>query len=105
MTAPPRASVTGPRLQVLGENGNMSLVCALLFTTYLPLYFSLPLNNGSEDYPADINLGFLASRTFQMSNQSVHDLFDVCFLCGMVRSLVPMQMWRAYTSTRMYTHM
>ena len=39
----------------------MSLICALLFTTYLPLYFTLPLSTGADGFVVDVTLGYLYS--------------------------------------------
>ena len=53
----------GAKDQFLGENINLSLVSALLFTTFLPLFY----NNGAitipdEGYHTDVFMGYFGSR-------------------------------------------
>ena len=71
----------------VGGNLNLSLICALLFTTFLPLYYSEAqrLNDPNDGLTIDLSLGFLSPLV--LSNSDLHDLFDTSYLIASVGTL------------------
>jgi hypothetical protein len=74
----------------VGGNINLSLICALLFTTYLPLYYSEAnrLNNEEDGLTIDINLGYLNRQTpLVLTRAALHDIFDTAYLIAAAATL------------------
>eukprot|EP01040_Poterioochromonas_malhamensis_P009110 gene9110-9868_t len=71
----------------VGGNLNLSLICALLFTTYLPLYYSEAqrLNDDNDGLTIDITMGYLAPLV--VSRDFIHGIFDCCYLVAAAGTL------------------
>lgn len=63
----------------IGANLNISLISALFFTTFVPLYYTEAqrLNDANDGLTIDIASGYLSPVI--VSNQFLHDLFDCTY--------------------------
>lgn len=60
------------------ENVNLSLVCALLFTSFLPIFYteSASMNDPSQGLALDIDRSWLSQMNYQyLSTAFLHDMF------------------------------
>lgn len=76
--------------QFIGGNVNLSLICALLFTTYLPLMYQevSRINIPDDGLTIDIFDGYVNSlHPIKMSKDQIHDFFDVCYLMAVAGTL------------------
>lgn len=76
----------------VGNNVNLSLICALMLTTFVPLYFTeaARLDSIDDGLTIDISLGFLSThlKTLKLSKEGLHDFFDVCYLIAVLGTLL-----------------
>jgi hypothetical protein len=74
----------------IGGNINLSLICALLFTTYLPLYYGEAnrLNDENDGLTIDMHLGYLNTQYgINLSKDLIHDMFDTAYLVAAASTL------------------
>lgn len=78
---------TDANKQFVGGNLNLLLICALLFTTYLPLYYSEAsrLNDETDGLTIDIMNGYLSPLV--ISKDFLHDVFDISYLVACAGTL------------------
>jgi hypothetical protein len=71
----------------MGGNVNLALICALLFTTFLPIYYDEPsrLDSAEDGLTIDIAHGYLSPVV--LSRDAIHDFFDCCYLIAMSGTL------------------
>jgi uncharacterized membrane protein len=71
----------------IAGNINISLICALLFTTFMPLYYNEAqrLNDEMDGLTLDIALGYLAPLV--LTKTFIHDFFDICYLLSTAGTL------------------
>lgn len=71
--------------QFIGENTNLALICALLVTTFLPLYYSevSRLSIPDEGLTIDIETGQFRSWLFSINKAALHDFFDITYVLAM----------------------
>jgi hypothetical protein len=68
-------------------NLNLSLICALLFTTFMPLYFNEAsrLDDINDGLTIDLAMGYLSPLV--LSKEFIHDLFDTAYLVATAGTL------------------
>jgi hypothetical protein len=74
----------------IGGNLNVSLVCALLFTTFVPLYYNEParLTDPNDAAVLEIRLGFLNSISpIALSLDMIHDIYDTTYFVACAGTL------------------
>jgi hypothetical protein len=71
----------------MAGNVNLALICALLFTTFLPIYYAEPnrLNDDFDGLTIDIAHGYISPIV--LSRDALHDFFDCCYLVAMAGTL------------------
>lgn len=71
----------------VGGNLNLSLICALLFTTFLPLYYNEAqrLNDNMDGLTIDILNGYLSPLV--VSKNFLHDVWDCSYLIASAGTL------------------
>lgn len=71
----------------IGGNVNLALICALLFTTFLPIYYSEAnrLDVPDDGLTLDIAHGYLSP--ISLSNDTIHDIFDCSYLIATAGTL------------------
>jgi hypothetical protein len=71
----------------MAGNVNLALICALLFTTFLPIYYDEPnrLNDDFDGLTIDIAHGYISPIV--LSRDAIHDFFDCCYLIAMAGTL------------------
>lgn len=76
---------TGAMEQFTGENVNLALICALLLTTFLPMYYTEPsrLSIPEDGLSIDIDLGFFNTHITHLNKETLHDFFDICYVVAM----------------------
>lgn len=76
--------------QFVNGNVNLSLICALLLTTFLPLMYGEPqrLNIPDDGLTIDIWSGYLNSlKPIVLSKAQIHDWFDTTYLISVAGTL------------------
>lgn len=68
--------------QLSSENTNLALICALLLTTFLPLYYTetSKLSIPDEGLTIDIFSGYFYSSVVHMNKSTLHDFFDTTYV-------------------------
>jgi hypothetical protein len=71
----------------IGGNLNLSLICALLFTTFMPLYYGEAgrLNDITDGLTVDLSMGYLSPLV--ISKAFIHDMFDTSYLVATAGTL------------------
>lgn len=67
----------------MGENTNLSLICALIFTVFIPLYYTEPARMliPQDGLTLQIYNGMINSwQEIQISSQDIHDWFDSFYI-------------------------
>jgi hypothetical protein len=71
------------REQMMGENVNISLICALMFTTFIPIYYTEParLEIPEDGLTISIYNGFINSwQPIKFTSNDIHDWFDSFYI-------------------------
>ena len=73
----------GAKEQMMGENINISLICALMFTTFIPLYYTEParMEIPTDGLTLQIYNGFINSwQEIKLTTNDIHDWFDSFYI-------------------------
>lgn len=67
--------------QFIGENVNMALICALLLTTFMPLYYEEAhrLNDPNDGFTLSVRMGAWHRFVIPVNPHVLHDFFDVTY--------------------------
>eukprot|EP01031_Cornospumella_fuschlensis_P028680 gene28680-34626_t len=70
--------------QFIGENVNLALICALLVTTFLPLYYgeTSRISVPDDGFSIDVSLGVFNRHMVHVSKEFMHDFFDITYVCA-----------------------
>ncbi|RYH13173.1 hypothetical protein EON65_36305 [archaeon] len=72
--------VTNANKQFIGENVYLAMICALLVTTLLPLYYgeTSRISVPDDGFAIDVSMGVFNQHLMHVSKDFLHDSFDYC---------------------------